>query len=207
MPTAVDVNHDHASVNAWVLWVHDLTFPTLPMTKEQFDLPGICLALAHLHRFGGRGRMTIAEHSLHVGDIYRRMFINGEGRDPGEEFHALVHDLHEAFIGDIPRPVKAKLDFMILNGMDEFDHWVELQFDRPIREILTGQSFPASDEIRDRVKQCDRLAVVEEMSATIYPYGLIPMRGLTFEHRKDVANQLFTRIMQTADLLRTPGCA
>jgi 5'-deoxynucleotidase YfbR-like HD superfamily hydrolase len=65
----------------------------------------IAAGLAHTCRFGGHCRQfySVAGHSLHV---------SHEFDDPRLQVLALLHDAGEAYVGDIPRPVKAELDRM-----------------------------------------------------------------------------------------------
>lgn len=59
--------------------------------------------LSRVQRFGGQGRelWTVIQHSLVVAHIAMRMLpVNAVN------LHALLHDAHEAFTGDIPSPFK-----------------------------------------------------------------------------------------------------
>ena len=73
--------------------VIDLVEPT----TYQVDLWEICLTLASINRFGGHASpdVSVAFHSLIVADLV----------DHDHKGYALVHDFHEAYIGDITTPV------------------------------------------------------------------------------------------------------
>lgn len=65
---------------------------------EDIDVRDIAHGLAHITRFGGQAQnhITVAEHSLTVASLVP---------DP-LKFAALMHDAAEAYLGDIPKPLK-----------------------------------------------------------------------------------------------------
>lgn len=70
-------------------------------TPDMIDIEDIAHALAHIPRFGGHLHRfySVAQHSLHC----------AEGADKGHELAALLHDASEAYLGDIPTPIKNHL--------------------------------------------------------------------------------------------------
>lgn len=64
--------------------------------------------LALINRFNGATRRpySVAEHSLFVAEIAEREFAL---RDPFAVMAALMHDAHEAYLGDIIAPAKAHI--------------------------------------------------------------------------------------------------
>lgn len=78
-------------------------YPFDPRPAE-VQLEDVAGSLAHTCRFGGHCQRfySVAEHSLYVAR---------ELADCGERVQAygLLHDAGEAYVGDIPRPVKARL--------------------------------------------------------------------------------------------------
>jgi hypothetical protein len=71
---------------------------------EDVDIEDMALGLAHISRFTGQAHgYSVATHSCHVADIV--VFL---GR-PDLELEALVHDAHEAYVGDVSSPLKKLL--------------------------------------------------------------------------------------------------
>jgi len=70
---------------------------------EQLDAGDIARALANQCRFGGHSRVfySVAQHSV----IVSRLVEQGGG-DAEDAFAALMHDATEAYLGDMPHPLK-----------------------------------------------------------------------------------------------------
>lgn len=72
---------------------------------DEVRIEDIAGGLAHTCRFGGHCRRfySVAQHSLHV---------CAELADHGSRLqtYGLLHDAGEAYLGDIPRPIKAELE-------------------------------------------------------------------------------------------------
>lgn len=71
---------------------------------EDVRLADIAGGLAHTCRFGGHCRWfySVAHHSL----LVRREVAD---RPPRVQAYALLHDAAEAYLGDVPRPIKPEL--------------------------------------------------------------------------------------------------
>jgi hypothetical protein len=63
------------------------------------DIADIALALSRIPRFCGHTNYSVAQHSVHV----CRMVERGA---PALALAALMHDAHEAYVGDVSTPVK-----------------------------------------------------------------------------------------------------
>lgn len=81
-----------------------------------FDMSDIAIALSHIPRFLGRGMdvRSVAAHSCWCADLYEKEYrdeiVEDFTRDQLGIMHAiLLHDTAEAFIGDIPSPIKRHL--------------------------------------------------------------------------------------------------
>jgi 5'-nucleotidase len=70
---------------------------------EQIDIQDITRALANTCRFGGHCRSfySVAQHSVIVSEL-----VEQRGGDPEDVFAALMHDAAEAYLGDMPHPLK-----------------------------------------------------------------------------------------------------
>jgi len=70
---------------------------------EQIDIQDITRALANTCRFGGHCRSfySVAQHSVIVSEL-----VEERGGDPEDVFAALMHDAAEAYLGDMPHPLK-----------------------------------------------------------------------------------------------------
>ena len=74
---------------------------------EQLDAGDIARALANQCRFGGHSRAfySVAQHSTIVSDVCAE-----GGASPAEALSALMHDAGEAYLVDLPHPLKHRSD-------------------------------------------------------------------------------------------------
>jgi uncharacterized protein len=70
---------------------------------SQLDAGDIARALANQCRFGGHSRVfySVAQHSVIVAEL-----VEQGGGDVEDVFAALMHDATEAYLGDMPHPLK-----------------------------------------------------------------------------------------------------
>jgi uncharacterized protein len=70
---------------------------------NQLDPGDIARALANQCRFGGHSRVfySVAQHSVIVSEL-----VEEQGGDVEDAFAALMHDAGEAYLGDMPHPLK-----------------------------------------------------------------------------------------------------
>lgn len=80
-------------------------FHPLDPDSEEVRLRDVAAGLAHTCRFGGHCRQfySVAHHSLHVASELA-------DRGPRLELFGLLHDAGEAYLGDLPRPLKAEFE-------------------------------------------------------------------------------------------------
>src|SRR4051794_35682278 len=75
----------------------------LDAAPEDIDPGDIARALSNLCRFGGHSKAfySVAQHSVIVCDL-----LEQRGATPDELMAALLHDAAEAYLGDLPHPLK-----------------------------------------------------------------------------------------------------
>jgi hypothetical protein len=75
----------------------------LRLDPEDVDVADIAHALSNQCRFGGHTRVfySVAEHSCRVSDL-----VAEQGGSDYETLYGLLHDAAEAYLVDLPRPIK-----------------------------------------------------------------------------------------------------
>lgn len=116
-----------------------------------FCIEDIAHALSNLCRFGGHctSFYTVAQHSVLVADIVRR-----NGGTFEQQLWALMHDATEAYMVDVPTPVK-----VILKGYKEKE-------DEVMDEIARQLKLPPGG-MPSIVKEADGIALVTEASQLV----------------------------------------
>jgi hypothetical protein len=155
--------------------------PTNP-DALQIDIQDIAWSLSRIPRYVGHTitatPYNVAQHSVYVAQLVEKM-ITREIVTPIPEddldaayaegslgLHALFHDAHEAYTGDIPSPIKRIPE---LRGPLKA---IEQRLDSSIREAF-GLEDP-SESIRNIVKYADNLAQAVES------YQFMSSRGLSW---------------------------
>jgi hypothetical protein len=123
-------------------------FPLINPTHEDVRWPDVIYALAHINRFTGHaGTYSVAQHSCLV----------AEQLPHDMKLYGLLHDAHEAYLGDISTPLKRMLK--VLCGV----HLWSL-FDTMDEAIYRAAdlSYPVPQTIREAVKLADTRAMMTE---------------------------------------------
>lgn len=156
-----------------------------PMAPDvnAIDIHDIAWALSRIPRFAGHTitetPYNVAQHSVYVSELVQDLMA-GIGED-GEilllassfQDHsktllkALVHDAHEAYIGDIPSPIKR------IQDLNKTFKTIEHKLDAAIYECLGLP--PLSDDEKKVIKYCDKLA------QAIEGYQYMPSRGKNWQ--------------------------
>jgi len=131
----------------WIMTASGTRLHILSPVKEKIDIGDVALALGRICRFSGqtRGFYSVAEHCVEASLLV----------PPAHALWALLHDASEAYICDIPRPIKR-----FLPGYYD----AERRLQRVIYSAfgLTGPEPPC-------VKMIDNRLVVTEYAALMPP--------------------------------------
>lgn len=158
---------------SWLLTHTGKRFHPIGHSTEDFDIQDIAHALANLCRFAGHTRKfySIAQHCTVVSRI-----LEEQGFNKVTQLRGLLHDASEAYLVDIPMPVKI-LDCMA--GYRELEKKVEDRIaERFELESLTNPSVKRADmialamEARDLMgdpKDWESLIGIEPMRWEVYP--------------------------------------
>lgn len=98
---------------------------------EMFCIEDIAHALSNQCRFGGHlpEFYSVAQHSYHCAEF----------ATPPNKLAALMHDASEAYLLDIPRPIKGKLQ-----NYQEVEHNLMLEISK-----VFGFDYPMPDEVKE----------------------------------------------------------
>lgn len=154
----------HHVLETWSGRQLDLMEPT----AEHIYFPDIAWALSRQARFNGHTRgdlpYTVAQHSLWCAWAAQHWFA----APPSVAVHALLHDAHEAYTGDIVHPLKWAVP------VDAIQHRLQAA-------IYAGLLLdPMTPEQRGIVSECDRIALAVEA------HHLLPSGGKGWDCSRDL---------------------
>ena len=134
--------------NDWIKTASGKAFEFLDPDPASIELADICYALSYTYRFGGHSSpYSVASHSIAVGDyIYD---IHG----PYMALCGYLHDASEAYLGDMPTPIKKHLTMY---------QRIEQTVQNAINLKYIGRAV-LSREVRDLVKLVDKRALAAEV--------------------------------------------
>lgn len=103
-------------IGDWMQVAKGGRFYPLDPRPEEIHIEDIAAALAKLCRFGGHCRefYSVAEHSVRVSEYLQWLHANTSGAlEPRRLLclHGLLHDASEAYLVDLPRPIKRNATF------------------------------------------------------------------------------------------------
>ena len=119
----------------------------LDASPEDIDPEDIAGALGNICRFGGhsRGFYSVAQHSVIVCDL-----LEEQGASVDELLAALLHDAAEAYLGDLPHPIKhrSELGAAFRDAEKRLEAVIARRFDLP--------------DAKARIKPLDRALLAAE---------------------------------------------
>lgn len=127
------------------IWVRGNYFDFADPNPDEIFLDDIIRALICEPRYAGHSSefYSVAEHSLHCLDLARR-----DGLSEDLQRLALMHDAHEAYVKDIPSPLKSLLpDYQRI----EAKVWAAVAF-----------RFGLPEQVPDIIHHIDRVALATE---------------------------------------------
>lgn len=145
----------------WILTHTGKHLDLLDPQPDQIDLADIAHGLSHECRFSGQCRTfySVAQHSVLVSRIVHADIA----------FEALLHDATEAYLKDVPSPLKAMLQNYI-NLEARLNHVIRRRFELPAHihpDIQKADVVALITEARDLMP--------EEANAWASVYGVVPI--------------------------------
>lgn len=94
----------------WIQTSTNIEFDILNVSENDINILDIASALSKICRFGGHCNefYSVAQHSILVSELVLPQF----------KLHALLHDASEAYLGDIPRPIKHLNEFKFYRDIE-----------------------------------------------------------------------------------------
>lgn len=139
--------------NAWILTYTGVKFDLLNPTPDQVVLEDIAVALSRQARFNGHTKRfySVAEHSLIGANLLAQS-------DDEMALEFLLHDAHEAYIGDMARPLKSLCpDFQAIE--QQIDYVIRQRFGLKLScppAVKTMDRILLATEWRELMPECDR---------------------------------------------------
>lgn len=130
-------------------------FWPLDPRPEEVAIEDVAAALSKLCRFGGHCRAfySIAQHSIHVAEL-----VEAEGQGPVAVLRALLHDAAEAYLLDLPRPIKYASGMQpYRNAEADVESVIVAAFNLPLLApsiILWADQTIFATEVRDLMPNC-----------------------------------------------------
>lgn len=91
---------------SWMQTATGIAFPVAAPKAEDIDLIDLATALAWINRFTGHvGTYSVATHCVLISQ-----WLEGRGYDAEVCLAGLLHDAHEAYLGDLSRPLQDALE-------------------------------------------------------------------------------------------------
>lgn len=149
--------NDRALFNTSSGTVIDLKNPD----KNYYDIRDVAHALSHICRFGGHTKAfySVAQHSVFVMHLIRpALYLLDEEQKKTYLMHGLLHDMTEAYVGDVIKPLK--------NLLPQYE-LIEDSFFVQMCKAFGLEAAYMSNDLTDCIKHHDRIALDLEHEALI----------------------------------------
>ena len=188
-------------LGSWMLTATGKKFWPLDPDPADVDLRDIAHALSLLCRFNGHVpfHYSVAQHSVLCADVAAH---HSYAKYPGFVLSVLLHDAHEAYLADVPRPVKP-YTFIAPDqqNIDRYSVWAK----RVQEAILQAVGLDPAQVARwaHEIKRIDNQVLASEgvalMRADISEWNLLeePIRGLIImQMEPETAERLYLKRAQ-----------
>lgn len=149
----------------WISTYTGKKFHYLCPQLDEIDIVDIAHALSLTCRFGGHCKefYSVAEHSIRVAG-----WVNSQ-----DKLSALLHDAHEAYLHDVPRPIKEDI-IGYRNIADRIQQAIDSKFGTVMtQEILFADNLLLSTEARDLgLDTTDWAELPPPLVENIYPWDM-----------------------------------
>lgn len=134
-------------IGDWIQTASGVAFWPMDPRPEEIRIEDIAHALSHLCRFGGHSRSfySVSQHSVLV----------SQNVEPEHALWALLHDATEAYLVDVPRPLKR-----FLAGYVEIEN--------RLMSVIAAK-FGLPPEMPAEVKESDNRILVDEANQLLGP--------------------------------------
>lgn len=101
---------------SWMRTYTGKRFDPYDLEEAVFDIEDIAHALSNICRFVGHSKSfySVAQHSAYVAEIVKNL-----GASQDVQLAALMHDASEAYLADIPAPMKRHKSFKFYRDLEE----------------------------------------------------------------------------------------
>lgn len=154
-PYAVATHPANTPPSPTTLWIDaDRSVDIMRPDWRAIDIRFLAATLARINRYNGRTALplSVAQHSIHVARLLPARLRR----------HGLLHDGHEAILGDITAPMKAALRLMSPMSRPDPVGALESAWDAAIHRALS-LPWPLSGDDAALIKAADLRALATEM--------------------------------------------
>lgn len=150
------------ATNNYLVTHSGIRFDLLNPTVEQVDLEDILFALSNLNRYTGHvGTYSVLEHTIHVAHCVQELFheINPSWYWTTQiaTQEALIHDMAEAYTGDISTPMKQLLGPAFCEVEARINQVIRQKFDLPEISEIPGHAYGIMQQADEMVTHAEAL--------------------------------------------------